>query len=65
MREDYTLIGSYTARSTVAAGYRSLLDTVVMPRWEGVPLRDVRYDDLQVWITSPSVDGSVRFEGKG
>ncbi|MGZ5379238.1 MAG: tyrosine-type recombinase/integrase, partial [Mycobacterium sp.] len=38
---------------------------VVLPRWKDVPLRDVRFDDLQVWITSLSVDGSVRFEGKG
>jgi integrase len=47
------------------AGYRSLLDTIVLPKWRDVPLRDVRYDDLQVWITGLSVDGSVRFEGKG
>ena len=32
---------------------------------EGRPLREVRFDDLQVWITDLSVDGSVRFEGKG
>lgn len=47
------------------AGYRSLLDTVVLPKWRDVALRDIRYDDLQVWVTSLSVDGSVRFEGKG
>ncbi|MGV0807054.1 tyrosine-type recombinase/integrase [Mycolicibacterium setense] len=47
------------------AGYRSLLDTIVLPRWRDVQLRDVRYDDLQVWITGLTVDGSVRFEGKG
>jgi hypothetical protein len=47
------------------AGYRSLLDTVVLPRWKDVPLREVRFDDLQVWITDLSADGSVRFEGKG
>jgi integrase len=47
------------------AGYRSLLDTVVLPRWKDVPLKDIRFDDLQVWITGLSVDGSVRFEGNG
>jgi integrase len=47
------------------AGYRSLMDTVVLIKWKDVPLRDLRYDDLQVWITSLSVDGSTRFEGKG
>ena len=47
------------------AGYRSLLDTVVLPRWEAVALRDMRFEDLQVWVTGLSVEGSVRFEGKG
>ncbi|MDM4138776.1 MULTISPECIES: site-specific integrase [Mycobacterium] len=47
------------------AGYRSLLDTVVLPRWEAVSLREIEFDDLQVWISGLSVDGSSRFEGKG
>src|SRR5262249_11528646 len=47
------------------AGYRSLLDTIALPRWKDVPLRDVRFEDLQVWITGLSVDGSMRFEGSG
>jgi integrase len=47
------------------AGYRSLLDTIVLPRWRDVSLRDVQFEDLQVWVSSLSVDGSVRFEGKG
>lgn len=47
------------------AGYRSLLDTVVLPRWADVPLRDIRFDELQVWVTGLSVNGSSRFEGKG
>ena len=47
------------------AGYRCLLDTVVLPRWGDVPLRDIQFDELQVWVTGLSVDGSIRFEGKG
>lgn len=47
------------------AGYRSILDTIVLPRWKDVPLSEIRYDDLQLWVTTLSVDGSVRFEGKG
>lgn len=47
------------------AGYESLLDTVVLPRWNDVALRDIAFDDLQVWISGLSVDGSVRFSGKG
>ncbi len=58
--------GTKAARSPkTVAGYRSILDTIVLPRWRDVPLRDVRYDDLQVWVTGLTVDGSVRFEGKG
>jgi integrase len=47
------------------AGYRSLLDTLVLPRWKDVALREIRFDDVQVWITGLSVNGSVRFEGDG
>jgi hypothetical protein len=54
-----------TRAPKTVAGYRGLLDTVVLPRWRDVPLRDVRYDDLQAWTTELSVGGSVRFEGKG
>lgn len=59
-------ISTKTTRSPkTVAGYRSLLDTIVLPRWKDVPLRDIRFEDLQVWITSLSVSGSVRFDGKG
>jgi integrase len=54
-----------TRSAKTVAGYSSLLETVVLPRWKDVPLRDIRFDDLQVWTTGLSVDGSVRFEGKG
>lgn len=54
-----------TRAPKTVAGYTSLLDTVILPRWRDVPLRDIRFDDLQVWIARLSVDGSARFEGKG
>jgi hypothetical protein len=54
-----------TRAPKTVAGYRSLLDTVVLPRWKDVPLREVQFDNLQVWITGLSVNGSVRFEGNG
>lgn len=54
-----------TRSAKTVAGYRSILDGIVLPRWRDVPLREVRYDDLQAWITGLSADGSVRFEGKG
>jgi site-specific recombinase XerC len=59
-------ISTKTNRSPkTVAGYRSILDVTVLQRWKDVPLRDVRYDDLQVWLSGLSVDGAVRFEGKG
>lgn len=54
-----------TRSPKTVAGYESILETIVLPRWEDVPLREIKYDELQVWITGLSVDGSVRFEGKG
>jgi integrase len=64
MAERWISTKAARAPKTVA-GYRSLLETVILPRWENVALREVSFDDLQVWISSLSVDGSVRFQGKG
>ncbi|MUL85232.1 MULTISPECIES: site-specific integrase [unclassified Mycolicibacterium] len=40
------------------AGYRSILDTLVLPRWGDTPIREITYGDLSAWIASLSVDGS-------
>ncbi|HPX36509.1 MAG TPA: tyrosine-type recombinase/integrase [Mycobacterium sp.] len=64
LAQKWLLTKAHRAPKTVA-GYESLLDTIVMPRWKDVPLRDIRYDDIQVWVSGLSVDGSVRFEGEG
>ena len=47
------------------AGYRSLLDKLILPRWRDTKLRDITHADVQRWISGLSVDGSVRTEGKG
>jgi integrase len=47
------------------AGYRSLLDTLVLPRWRDVALRDMSFDDIQEWVSGLSVSGSARWEGQG
>ncbi|WP_040795543.1 tyrosine-type recombinase/integrase [Nocardia higoensis] len=47
------------------AGYRSLLDTIVLPRWESVPLREIEFEDIQEWVVKLSEAGSTRFEGRG
>ena len=54
-----------TRAPKTVAGYRSLLDIVVLPRWGDVPLRDITFADLQEWVTGLSVSGSTRFDGKG
>ncbi|MCX8495954.1 MAG: site-specific integrase [Akkermansiaceae bacterium] len=64
MAERWLSTKAHRAPKTVA-GYQSLLENTVLPRWEKVPLRDVRFDELQVWITGLSLDGSVRFGGRG
>jgi integrase len=40
------------------AGYRSILDTLVLPQWGDTPLKEITYGGLSAWIASLSVDGS-------
>jgi integrase len=47
------------------AGYKSLLDNLILPRWRDTKLRDSTHADLQRWISGLSANGSVRKEGKG
>lgn len=47
------------------AGYRSLLDRIILPRWGSVPLRDIEFEDIQEWVVTLSESGSARFEGQG
>ncbi len=47
------------------AGYRSLLDTIVLPRWGDVRLREIEFEDIQEWVVALSESGSSRFEGRG
>ncbi|OBI53483.1 hypothetical protein A5707_11330 [Mycobacterium kyorinense] len=42
------------------AGYRSLLDTVVLPRWGDVPLKQIDYEAYTTWLGSLAVDGSQK-----
>jgi hypothetical protein len=44
-----------TKAPETVAGYRSLLDTVVLPTWKDVPLREIQSGDVQVWISGLSV----------
>ncbi|WP_099025618.1 tyrosine-type recombinase/integrase [Mycolicibacterium palauense] len=42
------------------AGYRELLDNVILPRWETYPLRDIDHERLQQWCVWLSTDPAAR-----
>lgn len=48
-----------------AAGYESLLETVILPRWRDAPLKDLKHGELQQWITDLSSTGGTRKSGTG
>jgi len=52
-----------TKKPKTVAGYRSILDTQVLPRWGTTQLAEITYEDVQTWISGLSVDGGLR--GKG
>jgi integrase len=52
-------------KPTTVAGYRGILDVLVLPRWGEVRLADITYEDVQTWVSGLSVDGGVRFEATG
>jgi integrase len=45
------------------AGYRSLMDTIVIPKWGNVPLKRIDYEGYSTWLGGLAVDGSQA--GKG
>lgn len=42
------------------AGYRGLLDVVILPRWKDERLRDVTHERLQDWVTWLATDPAAR-----
>lgn len=57
--EAWFLTKSHVAPKT-RAGYRSLMDTLVLPRWGTVPVKDIDYEAYSQWIGGLSVDGSQK-----
>lgn len=45
------------------AGYRSLLETVIYPRWKTIPLKDITYREYSAWLAELSATGGR--SGKG
>ena len=42
------------------AGYRSLLDVIVLPRWGQTALRDITHADIQAWVHKLATDPAAR-----
>jgi integrase len=47
------------------AGYVSLLDNLVLPKWRDVKLAAISHAEVQRWVNGLSRNGSVRTEGAG
>lgn len=55
--------GANRAPKTVA-GYRSLLETVVLPKWRDEHLRDIGHGRMQAWVTWLATAPEARQRGK-
>jgi integrase len=60
--ETWMLTKNHRKPKTVA-GYRSLLDTIVLPRWGEVPLKRINYETYSAWLSGLAVDGSQKGTG--
>lgn len=47
------------------AGYRGLLDVVILPKWRNERLRDIDHERLQTWVTWLSTDPAARQANRG
>jgi integrase len=47
-------------KAKTRAGYRSLLDVVVLTRWGETPLRDITHADIQSWVHKLATDPEAR-----
>ncbi|QZH63801.1 tyrosine-type recombinase/integrase [Mycolicibacterium farcinogenes] len=59
------IAGKGARKPKTVAGYRSILDTLILPRFGDTKLSDITHGDVQKWVSSLSVDGSIRTTGKG
>ena len=66
LAEDVMSSKATTVKPTTLSGYRSLLDTVILPRWGDVAVSEIGYDELDRWVSSLSQPGGgTRFADKG
>ena len=59
------LEGKGARKPKTVAGYESLLDNLILPKWRDTKLKEITHAGIQRWITGLSANGSVRREGKG
>jgi integrase len=55
--EQWMLTKAHRKPKTLA-GYRSILDTLVLPRWADTAMKAITYGQLSAWLASLSVGGS-------
>jgi integrase len=53
-----------TRKPKTVAGYRSLLDNLILPRWRDTAVKSITHRDLQGWISGLCANGGVRVKGK-
>jgi integrase len=46
--------GKNHRKPKTVAGYRSLLDTLILPQWRNTPLKDLNYSDYHQWLSGLS-----------
>ncbi|MDX1884973.1 site-specific integrase [Mycolicibacterium sp. 120270] len=52
--------GSQKLKPKTVAGYRSLLDVIVLPKWGDVRLRDMDHAGIQAWVSWMASDPAAR-----
>jgi hypothetical protein len=62
MAEQWFATKQHRKPKTVA-GYRSLLDTIVLPTWVDVSLKRIDYESYWTWLGGLPVDGGQRGTG--
>lgn len=53
-----------TKAPKTVAGYRGLLDVVILPKWKDTPLREINHEHLQTWFTWLSTNPAARQHAK-
>lgn len=57
--------GANKLKPKTIAGYRSLLDVIVLPRWAETKLRDLQHADIQSWVTWLATSPAARHRPVG